>query len=99
MFDITREDPFSLDKVAELFDVSRRTVQGWVSDGLETVRIRRLVWTSKESIARLISRQQFAENGARKAANDKSGYQQTAASKEACRELMASRPKRNRLAV
>ena len=52
MIDLTRERALSVKQVVKQFDVSRRTVENWFSNGLEKTRIGRRVYTSLQAIQR-----------------------------------------------
>lgn len=52
MIDLNRETVVPVKKVAEMFYVHRRTVDGWFDAGLEWIKMRGRVYTTKEALQR-----------------------------------------------
>lgn len=50
MIDLTTENPITLSKICELFDVSRSTVDGWFKRGLRNDRVGGRVISSYEAL-------------------------------------------------
>lgn len=46
------ETPLALNDAARLFGVHRRTIENWIKRGLESRRLGRLIYTSREAIDR-----------------------------------------------
>ena len=65
MIDLTTESLLRVDEAAKLLGVHRRTVENWFKRGLESTKIGRLVYTSREAIQRFsrpVDPQQIQEN-------------------------------------
>lgn len=52
MIDLSRETPIGVADVARLFGVHRNTVEDWFDAGLESVKLRGRVFTTREALNR-----------------------------------------------
>lgn len=52
MVDLAKDRLLKVNEVARRFRVHRRTVEGWMSRGLDCVMVGRLIYTSEEALAR-----------------------------------------------
>jgi hypothetical protein len=86
MIDLGKEHLLKIADVAERFNVHRRTVESWMGNGLESLRMGRLVYTSVEALERFSQpRDLEAEQEARERASAKPGRRQRRAMDEAAR--------------
>ena len=64
MVDVARERLIPINKAAITFDVSRRTIENWFEQGLDSVKLGRRVYTSLEAFERFaVHRQPKTKRG------------------------------------